>query len=77
MAPIPIDVRWVVVPISDVLIHDVWRVDGMAGTGSNDMSMDDVFVPEHRTLGRRPPPLDGEAPGSQPPRQPDVRDAAD
>jgi len=46
----PIDVRWVVVPIGDVAIHDVWRVDGMAGTGSNDMSMDDVFVPEHRTL---------------------------
>ena len=59
----PVDVRWVVVPMSDVEVHDVWFVDGMAATGSNDMSMDDVFVPEHRTLdvaaaGR------GEAPGA-------------
>jgi alkylation response protein AidB-like acyl-CoA dehydrogenase len=61
--PDVLDVRWVIVPISEVEVHDVWRVDGMAGTGSNDMSMHDVFVPEHRTLdiaaaGR------GEAPGA-------------
>ena len=58
-----VDVRWVIVPIGEVEVHDVWRVDGMAGTGSNDISMNDVFVPEHRTLdvaaaGR------GEAPGA-------------
>lgn len=57
------DMRWVIVPIGEVEVHDVWHVDGMAATGSNDMSMDDVFVPEHRTLdiaaaGR------GAAPGS-------------
>jgi alkylation response protein AidB-like acyl-CoA dehydrogenase len=58
-----VDVRWVIVPIDEVEVHDVWRVDGMAATGSNDISMNDVFVPEHRTLdvaaaGR------GEAPGA-------------
>jgi hypothetical protein len=45
-----VDVRWVIVPIGEVEVHDVWRVDGMAGTGSSDISMNDVFVPEHRTL---------------------------
>jgi alkylation response protein AidB-like acyl-CoA dehydrogenase len=45
-----VDVRWVVVPIDDVEVHDVWHVDGLAATGSNDMSMHEVFVPEHRTL---------------------------
>ena len=44
------DARWVLVPIDAVQIHDVWHMDGMAATGSNDISMDDVFVPEHRTL---------------------------
>jgi alkylation response protein AidB-like acyl-CoA dehydrogenase len=57
------DVRWIIVPIDEVEVHDVWHVDGMAGTGSNDISIHDVFVPEHRTLdvaaaGR------GEAPGA-------------
>lgn len=38
------------VPVSDVTILDTWYVDGMAGTGSNDIAIDDVFVPEHRAL---------------------------
>ena len=60
----PIDVRWVVVPIGDVEVHDVWRVDGMSGTGSNDMSIDDVFVPEHRALDAVAAG-DGAAPGAR------------
>ena len=44
------DVRMVVVPIDDVVVHDVWHVDGLAATGSDDITMDEVFVPEHRTL---------------------------
>jgi alkylation response protein AidB-like acyl-CoA dehydrogenase len=60
----PIEMRWVVVPMTDVEVHDVWRVDGMAGTGSNDMSIEDVFVPEHRALDVAAASR-GEAPGSK------------
>jgi alkylation response protein AidB-like acyl-CoA dehydrogenase len=37
-------------PVEDVDIIDTWDVDGMAGTGSNDIVAHDVFVPEHRAL---------------------------
>jgi alkylation response protein AidB-like acyl-CoA dehydrogenase len=42
--------RFAVLPIGDVVVHDVWRVAGMAATGSNTISADNVFVPRHRTL---------------------------
>ncbi len=41
------------VPIEDVEVHDVWHMSGMSGTGSNDLSLDNVFVPEHRTVEHR------------------------
>jgi alkylation response protein AidB-like acyl-CoA dehydrogenase len=47
------EMRWVLVPIDAVEVHDVWHVDGMAATGSDDFSMDEVFVPAHRTLDLR------------------------
>jgi 3-hydroxy-9,10-secoandrosta-1,3,5(10)-triene-9,17-dione monooxygenase len=37
-------------PAQDVTILDTWFVDGMAGTGSHDFVIDDVFVPDHRAL---------------------------
>ncbi|HTZ92923.1 MAG TPA: flavin-dependent monooxygenase [Streptosporangiaceae bacterium] len=37
------------VPRSDFVIDDVWRVVGLRGTGSNDVVVTDAFVPEHRT----------------------------
>jgi len=37
-------------PIEDVRADDTWDMVGMAGTGSNDMVIEDAFVPEHRTL---------------------------
>jgi 3-hydroxy-9,10-secoandrosta-1,3,5(10)-triene-9,17-dione monooxygenase len=53
------ELKMFVLPISDVAIIDVWHVDGMAGTGSNDMVVKDLFVPGYRsqsiaamTLGR-------------------------
>ena len=36
-------------PRADYEIDDVWHVAGLAGTGSNDVVVKDVFVPEHRT----------------------------
>ena len=38
-----------------VSIQETWRVMGMRGTGSNDVMLDNVFVPEAAVSGRRPP----------------------
>jgi 3-hydroxy-9,10-secoandrosta-1,3,5(10)-triene-9,17-dione monooxygenase len=37
-------------PIADYTIDDVWDTVGLRGTGSNDVVVDDVFVPAHRAL---------------------------
>lgn len=37
------------VPRTDYQVADVWNVIGLQGTGSNDIVVDDAFVPEHRT----------------------------
>jgi indole-3-acetate monooxygenase len=53
----------VCVPVRDVEIHDTWHVSGLCGTGSNDFSIHDAFVPEQRIFalldptGHRPEPL--------------------
>lgn len=44
------DARACVVPVEDVQVDDVWFMSGMAGTGSNDVVIDGVFVPEYRTI---------------------------
>jgi alkylation response protein AidB-like acyl-CoA dehydrogenase len=54
--------RCVWLPTNDVEIHDVWYTIGLAGSGSNDYSVRDVFVPEARAfhpfrVGARPEPL--------------------
>jgi indole-3-acetate monooxygenase len=43
------DIRVAVVRPEDVTFHDTWDAVGLRGTQSDDFSMDDVFVPEHRT----------------------------
>lgn len=55
-------VAWL--PREDVTIHDVWFTTGLAGSGSNDYSVTDVFVPEAHTFdafrsGARAEPLYG------------------
>ena len=52
------------VPVSSpgVTVLDNWDTLGMRGTGSNDVTLEDVFVPEERVLANRPygvvdPPL--------------------
>ncbi len=53
-----------VLPVEEAEIIDTWRVEGMVGTGSNDIAIEDKFVPEHRlvdlSLVR-----DGTSPGAQ------------
>jgi alkylation response protein AidB-like acyl-CoA dehydrogenase len=50
-------------PVRDVVIHDTWYVSGLCGTGSNDFSVSDLFVPDHRIFalldptGHRSEPL--------------------
>jgi alkylation response protein AidB-like acyl-CoA dehydrogenase len=40
----------VVVPKADVAVDDTWFTLGMRGTGSKDVVLDRVFVPEHRAV---------------------------
>ena len=46
----PTDFRTFLLPRADYEILDVWDTIGLRGTGSNDIVVEDVFVPEHRTL---------------------------
>jgi len=47
-------------PRSDVRIHeDTWNVRALRGTGSYDISVSDVFVPEYRTYDGSKPPARG------------------
>ncbi|HVK20216.1 MAG TPA: acyl-CoA dehydrogenase family protein [Actinokineospora sp.] len=41
---------WLMVPRADVEIVDTWFAAGLRGTGSKDLVVRDVFVPEHRTI---------------------------
>ena len=50
MKPSPTCLDWMLVPREDLTIEDDWFVSGLCGTGSKDLILDDVFVPEHRRL---------------------------
>ncbi len=40
----------VLIPRTDYRIEDVWNVMGLCGTGSNDIIVEDLFVPAYRTI---------------------------
>jgi indole-3-acetate monooxygenase len=50
-------------PVSEIRIHDTWHVSGLRGTGSNDFTVSDSFVPQRRIFalldpaGHRKEPL--------------------
>ncbi len=44
-----IDVRFAMIPTSEIEILDTWDVAGLRGTGSHDVVVKDVFVPAERT----------------------------
>jgi 3-hydroxy-9,10-secoandrosta-1,3,5(10)-triene-9,17-dione monooxygenase len=50
MKPSPTCLDWMLVPRADLTIEDDWFVSGLKATGSRDLVLDDVFVPEHRCL---------------------------
>ncbi|MFA5120695.1 acyl-CoA dehydrogenase family protein [Zavarzinia sp.] len=43
------DLRAFLVPRGDYRVEDVWHVLGLKGTGSNDIVVEDAFIPEHRS----------------------------
>jgi 3-hydroxy-9,10-secoandrosta-1,3,5(10)-triene-9,17-dione monooxygenase len=45
-----VDFKTFLVPLGDYTIDDVWDTVGLRGTGSNDIQVQDAFVPAHRTL---------------------------
>ena len=49
--PEPTQLVRVVMPTSEVQIHDNWHVVGLKGTGSCEFSVSDVFVPQRFTWG--------------------------
>lgn len=50
----PPEYRVFLLPRSDYEVVDTWDVVGLEATGSNDLKVDDVFVPAYRTLQNRP-----------------------
>ena len=44
------DMRLFLVPVHEVKQLDTWYCAGLRGTGSNTSGLDDVFVPEHRSV---------------------------
>ncbi|MFI9291517.1 3-hydroxy-9,10-secoandrosta-1,3,5(10)-triene-9,17-dione monooxygenase oxygenase subunit [Streptomyces gardneri] len=50
----PVDMRTFLIPRSDYRVDDVWDTVGLRGSGSNDIVVEDVFVPEHRALSFGP-----------------------
>lgn len=56
--------RWFALPISEVTVEDTWYVDGMIGTGSHDVVIDNVFIPEERAVLIREM-MSGHGPGSR------------
>lgn len=58
------DFRLFLVPKGDYEIADVWHNAGLAATGSDDVILEDVFVPEHRAPSMGPM-RDGGSDGSK------------
>jgi alkylation response protein AidB-like acyl-CoA dehydrogenase len=50
MTPHGPEIVHVFLPRGDVQVHDTWYVSGLCGTGSNDVSCQDVFVPADRVF---------------------------
>jgi 3-hydroxy-9,10-secoandrosta-1,3,5(10)-triene-9,17-dione monooxygenase len=60
----PPERRICVVPLKDAKIEDVWFVNGLCATGSNDVLLRDVFVPDEHTVTYEELAGDGPRPGT-------------
>jgi len=45
-----LDMRWLLLPREDLEIVDDWHTIGLRGTGSKTIILNDVFIPEYRTV---------------------------
>jgi alkylation response protein AidB-like acyl-CoA dehydrogenase len=52
------DAKFVLIPKSSYTIVDTWHVGGLRGSGSHDVVVDDVFVPDERVYSHRDPAHD-------------------
>ena len=52
------------VPKPDFAVDDNWFVSGLRGTGSKDITVEDVFVPEHRVVSLHDL-VEGHSPGRE------------
>lgn len=57
------DPRFYAVPREQVAVEDTWHVDGMCGTGSHDVVIDECFVPSERSVSILEM-LEGRTPGA-------------
>ena len=62
-----VETRRVLVPAERATILDTWHVGGLRGTGSHDLLLDDIFVPEELAADLGAPPLRSGALWSFPP----------
>lgn len=58
------EIRHCLIPKTDGLVIDDWSVNGLEGTGSKSLKVEDIFVPEYRTL-RLSDAIAGKGPGAQ------------
>lgn len=58
------EAMFAVVPLDQCRVVDTWHTTGLSGTGSNDIVLDDLFVPDHRTVAMRDL-RGGSSPGSK------------
>ena len=59
----PPEFRLFLVPKGGYTVLDTWHASGLRGTGSNDAAVDDLFVPEYRTIDAKDT-RNGAAPGN-------------
>ena len=62
------ETRYLYVPVAEAQLLDTWHVRGMRGTGTHHFAVDDVFVPEARTVRSVTAPLVETGPLYQIPR---------
>jgi alkylation response protein AidB-like acyl-CoA dehydrogenase len=63
-----LETRYMFVPVAEARLLDTWQVRGMRGTGTHHFAVEDVFVPEARTVRSVTAPLVETGPLYQIPR---------